>query len=334
MDTDRVISVLREQGLLSEGSVKHTPLKGGVSSDIVYFSDGSNSYVVKQAVPKLRVEDDWYADIKRNSIEPDFIRFIQKHLPEAVAELLYIDNDHHLFVMEYLGADFQNWKEQMLEGRFDAATATKAAEILSEIHLRSWYNERLKQQFNNAENFHSLRTEPYLITTGQRHADLEHIFIEEAERLKQHQEALVHGDFSPKNIMVRETRLVILDHEVAWFGDPAFDLAFFLNHLYLKMLVHYRRQREIQDLTTVVWSTYFSRVGEVKRERLEARVGRLLLMMMLARVDGKSPVEYLERNEKEFIRAFVHNQLPGRTFGQVEINSCWKSELKGWTFED
>ena len=53
--------------------------------------------------------------------------------------------------------------------------------------------------------------------------------------------ALVHGDVSPKNILVGPRGPVFLDAECAWYGDPAFDLAFCLNHLLLKCLWTPRR---------------------------------------------------------------------------------------------
>ncbi|MDR8390951.1 phosphotransferase [Aliifodinibius sp. S!AR15-10] len=333
MDKKLVTALLREENLVLESPVKFRPLAGGVSSDISLVTDGQHSYVVKQALPKLQVEDDWFADIARNNIEQDFIRFMKKYQPNAVPELLYSDEEHHLFVMEYLDEDFQNWKQQMLKGEFDHNIARNAAGVLAGIHKKSWQNHDLKQQFDNESNFHSLRTEPYLITTGKHHPKLKQLFLEEAERLKHHREALVHGDFSPKNIMVEGDRVVLLDHEVAWFGDPAFDLAFFLNHLYLKMLHHYYKHEEIKDLTETVWKVYFNNVNNLN-QNLEIRTGRLLQMLMLARVDGKSPVEYLEEGEKAFIRSFVHEWLPKQLFSQSEINMKWKSALKETQFED
>lgn len=335
MDTQLVSDILIDQGLFeADSKLQFKSLEGGVSSDIMLVTDGKRSCVVKQALPKLQVEDDWYADIERNKIEQDFTQFLAVHKPRSVPELLYSDEEHHLIVMEYLGEAFYNWKQQMLQGQFNIDTARKAARLLAEIHRKSWQNEELKQRFNNAENFHSLRTEPYLVTTGERHPELKNLFWEEAKRLRHHRQALVHGDFSPKNIMISDDRLVLLDHEVAWFGDPAFDLAFLLNHLYLKMLVQFRKQPEIQDLTSSAWDAYFGRMGASQKEEMEPRVGRLLLMLMLARVDGKSPVEYLLKPEKKFIRSFVHKHLPRENFSQHEINQKWKSALKGEAFDD
>ncbi|MFH5833987.1 phosphotransferase family protein [Halalkalibaculum sp. DA384] len=328
MNREKIVYLLKDQGLLSGSSVELKPLEGGVSSDIYLATDGRHKYVIKQALQKLQVEDDWYADISRNDIEQDFIRYLGKYRPGAIPKLIYNNKEEHFYVMEFLGKDFRNWKQEMLGGVFNRDTAVKAARLLADIHLHSQDDDDLRQQFNNLENFHSLRIEPYLITTGRRHPRLQSHFDEEAERLQQHRQALVHGDFSPKNIMVKGDRVVILDHEVAWYGDPAFDAAFFLNHLYLKMLYHYTRQGEIVDLATAAWDTYFSQLDKPLREGLEKRVGRLLLMMMLARVDGKSPVEYLEERQQKFIRDFVHHQLPGRVLFLSDINENWKSKME------
>ncbi|MDX1640430.1 MAG: aminoglycoside phosphotransferase family protein [Balneolaceae bacterium] len=328
MDKETVFSILKKEKLITGSSPEFKPLKGGVSSEIFLVTDGNNRCVVKQALPKLKVDDDWFADISRNENEQEFLKFLQTIRLGSVPKLLYRDKNHHFFVMEYLDEKFQNWKKEMLDGVFNPHTAKRAAELLAEIHLKSWEKEEIKRRFQKSENFYSLRTEPYLVTTGKRHPELKDQFFEEAERLKNHQQAIVHGDFSPKNIMVKKDRIVLLDHEVAWFGDPAFDVAFFINHLYLKMLVHFKKSAEIQDLTNIIWTAYFERLGNQKLQQMEPRIIRLLLLLMLARIDGKSPVEYLEKDQKEFVRSFVKKHLRGQTFLHAKVNSTWKEKLK------
>jgi len=325
MDKKELQSILLEEQLINDQHVTLEPLTGGVSSDIYRITDGVHTYVVKEALPKLQVQDDWYADTARNAIEQEFIQFLRTYRPDAVPKLVYSSPERQFFVMEYLDHTFKNWKQQLLKGTFETSTATRAAELLSDIHLKSRNKKEVKHTFNNKENFHSLRIEPYLLTTGQRHPKLKEMFLEEAARLEDHQEALIHGDFSPKNIILTSERLVLLDHEVAWYGDPAFDVAFLLNHLYLKMLVHYRSNKKIEDLTQIVWDRY---TKGLKNEAMEHRMGRLLLMLMLARVDGKSPVEYLQHEEKEWIRVFVHELLPKQQFSHAHINDRWKTELQ------
>lgn len=332
MDQEIITTLLRKKNLIAGSEIQFTPLKGGVSSDIFLVSDGENSVVVKQALSKLNVEDDWYADISRNDNEQKFLQFLNRVKPEATPKLLYSNSEHSFFVMEFLDEGFQNWKNQMLNGVFDPQIAEKSAELLAMIHQKSWESNDLRKEFNKANNFYELRTEPYLVTTGERHPDLQDFFFDEIERLKTHQESIVHGDFSPKNIMAKNDRVVLLDHEVAWFGDPAFDLAFFMNHLYLKMIYHFKKTGDIQDLTTIAWETYFDIMGVKKREQMELRTIRLLLMLMLARIDGKSPVEYLENDQQKFVRSFVKKHLSAGRFSQVEINKDWKEELKN-TFQ-
>lgn len=334
MDKEKITNLLRQENLVYGSEITFKHLKGGVSSDIVLVSDGENSVVVKQALAKLNVEDDWYADISRNENEQIFMKFLNKIKPGATPKLLYSNSEDSFFVMEFLDEEFQNWKKRMLKGKFDPQVAEKSAKLLATIHQKSWKNEDLKQVFDKAKNFYELRTEPYLVTTGKRHPDLKDFFFDEVERLKSHQEAIVHGDFSPKNIMVKNDRLVLLDHEVAWFGDPAFDLAFFMNHLYLKMLYHFKKTCEIEDLTKIAWTTYFDQMGEKIFLQMEERTIRLLLMMMLARIDGKSPVEYLESDQHEFVRSFVKKHLPEEEFSHEIINQNWKDELKKTFGED
>lgn len=334
MDKDLITSILREKGVIHSKKVFFEPLTGGVSSDIFLITDGENRFVVKQALPKLRVEDNWYADTSRNEVEQEFIQYVQQFLPNTVPDILYRHREHQFFVMEYLNDSFENWKEQLLERKFEPETAGKAAQILAEIHLRSRKDEEAKKKFNTTANFKSLRIEPYLITTGNRHPDLKDLFQKEAKRLENRREALVHGDFSPKNIMVNSGRVVLLDHEVAWFGDPAFDVAFLLNHLYLKMLLHADVAAQLPDLSRIVWKIYFDQVDEEQKKEMEPRIGRLLLMLMLARVDGKSAVEYFHNAEKKFVRSFVYDLLPNEVFKQREINSKWRSKLKKQSFED
>ena len=328
MDQELITSILHKKGLIDDRNIEFEPLKGGVSSDIYRVSDGIHAYVVKQALPKLKVQSDWYADISRNRIEQDFIQFVQSYMPDAVPEIFYKDREHCFFVMEFLDDDYQNWKQELLAGRFEAKTSKKTAELLAEIHIQSWNREDVKRTFGNVANFYGLRIEPYLIATGDRHPEIKNYFLDESERLGHHQEVLVHGDFSPKNIMIKDDRVIILDHEAAWFGDPAFDLAFFLNHLYLKMLFHFSRHKEINDLTQVAWTAYMQKWEWEKQEEMEGRTGRLLLMLMLARIDGKSPVEYLSEKEAGFVRSFVHELLPGQIYSQSKINEYWKLKLK------
>lgn len=328
MEKESIRSVLVESGLIRKNKIDIIPLSGGVSSDIFLIDDGHNKFIFKRAREKLDVDDPWHADISRNITEQNFINYIQKHIPGCVPQILYRDVEQRFFVMEYLDRSFENWKHQLLNGVWNAQTIIKASVLLSNIHHYSRGDEQAEILFNTSANFTNLRIEPYLITTGNRHPILKEEFYNEAKRLNDCCEALVHGDFSPKNIMVRSDRVMLLDHEVAWYGDPVFDLAFFQNHLYLKTLYHFKKMNRLPDSPDIAWQMYSNITGADIMKSIEKRFGKLLLMLMLARVDGKSPVEYLNEPQKQFIRSFVYDLFEKQIFNRNQLHSMWYSKLK------
>jgi Ser/Thr protein kinase RdoA (MazF antagonist) len=193
----------------------------------------------------------------------------------------------------------------MLCGRFSTECARMAGVFLGDVHRHSRENEEIAQQFDKMDAFWELRIEPYFIASSEQHPELDTIFIEESVRLRSAKVALVHGNFSPKNILLSKDRMVVLDGEVANYGDPAFDFAFLLSHLFLKMLYHRNYDKEIRSSVKAFLEAY----GVFSLD-FEARAGRLLLLLLMARVDGKSPVEYLTvESSKLYLRSFVRLQL-------------------------
>jgi hypothetical protein len=106
---------------------------------------------------------------------------------------------------------------------------------------------------------------------------------------------LVHGDFSPKNVLIHDHRLVLLDHEVIHFGDGAFDLGFGLTHL-LGKANHLRERRgDLANAANSFWLTYRRSMDGVPWvDGLEERACRHTLACLLARCIGRSPLEYLK----------------------------------------
>lgn len=110
---------------------------------------------------------------------------------------------------------------------------------------------------------------------------------------------LVHGDYSPKNILIHRGALVLLDHEVIHFGDPAFDLGFSLTHLLSKAHHLADRRTEFADAVTLYWHVYRQIIGDVPwAGDLESRAVRHTLACLLARVSGRSTLEYLSASER------------------------------------
>jgi aminoglycoside phosphotransferase (APT) family kinase protein len=340
---EELLELLRRDGVVRHErpaltAPTFTPLTDGVSSEIFRVDDCGQSFVVKRALPKLKVRDDWTADVDRNRVEQLCIEYVGRFLPDAVPRLLPGRKDRGYFAMEFLGPEFTSWKKLLLRAEASIDTsiehATRAAKILGAIHAHSAGDAEAASLFATTPNFEQLRIEPYLLTTASRHRDLESMIRAEAQRLAAARICLVHGDFSPKNMMVSPSRFVLLDCEVAWYGDPAFDLAFLLTHLLLKGLYHASRQiclHEIglHEMSRAFWQCYEEEVAaSIDTRALESRVARLLPMLMLARVDGKSPVEYLTApQQSEWVRRFTRAAILGAGVSLDELLAQWFTAL-------
>lgn len=292
---------LRAQGLAGEGEpARYTPLTGGVSSDIWRVDLPGRTLCIKRALPKLKVAADWQAPVSRSGYEWRWIRFVAEALPGAAPAPLAQDEGSGLFAMAFLDPGAHPvWKAQLLAGEVSAQTAAAVGETVGRIHARSAALPGLAERFDSGTNFRALRLDPYLVATAARYPGLAERLVGLATRTEATRLALVHGDVSPKNILVGPAGPVILDAECAWWGDPAFDLAFCLNHLLLKRLVVPGKTAQLRASFDAFTAAYLAQVGWEAAARLEARAAELLPALLLARVDGKSPVEYLTRDDQK-----------------------------------
>lgn len=302
----RIDAFLRDHGFVAPGEQpRFTALAGGVSSDIwrVDLPDG-RAICIKRALPKLKVAADWFAPVSRNAFEWAWIAFAARHVPQAVPRPLAHDAQAGLFAMEFLDAEhYPVWKRQLLEGRVEPGTAAEVGRLLAVLHTASSADPEVPRDFDTGASFHALRLEPYLLATARVHPALAPALEALAERTAATRVALVHGDVSPKNILVGPRGPVFLDAECAWFGDPAFDVAFCLKHLLLKCIARPDRSTALHAAFSAFVDAYFAAAGFEARTTLESRAAGLLPGLTLARVDGKSPVEYLTREtDREFVR--------------------------------
>jgi fructosamine-3-kinase len=287
-----------------------TSLTGGVSSDIWRVDFADRTLCIKRALPKLKVSADWNASTDRSNNEWAWLTFAKSVCPDAVPKLLAHDSDQHIFAMSFLPPDdYPVWKSQLLRGQVDPLMAMKMGHLLGRLHAASAGKAAIAAQFQTLENFSALRIEPYLLATARCHPDIGTQLTDLAQQLASKKIALVHGDVSPKNILIGHSEPVLLDAECAWYGDPAFDMAFLLNHLLLKCLVMPAACSKYLDAIACVSKAYFDEIQANPwelRADLERRIAGLLPALMLARVDGKSPVEYLTSGvEKNLVRQFA-----------------------------
>jgi fructosamine-3-kinase len=271
-----------------------TALSGGVSSDIWRVDVGGNTFCVKRALGKLKVSADWFASPQRNAYEWAWLNFAATHLPDHVPKPLAHDPEAGILAMSYLPeSEFPVWKAQLLSGEVRPEFGAEVGCLLGQLHSASVNDRSLVSRLGDTASFEAIRLDPYLIATSVRHAGIERPLRDLAERTKSVRIAAVHGDISPKNILTGPKGPVFLDAEAAWFGDPAFDLAFCLNHLLLKCLARPARRLPYLRSYAALSAAYLHQVDWEPRDALEYRAATLLPALLLARVDGKSPVEYL-----------------------------------------
>jgi aminoglycoside phosphotransferase (APT) family kinase protein len=326
MDSMRRMALVR-----ADQHVPLSPLAGGVSSDIFRADLPSGPVCIKRALPKLRVAADWEAPIDRNRFEVEWMRVAASVLPSAVPAILGEDRPAGCFAMAYLAPDDHPvWKGLLRDGTIDPDCAMRVGTTLGRIHAATADRPEIAARFPTDEIFHAIRLEPYLVATAHAHPDLGPRFAALVETTSTTKRVLVHGDFSPKNILIGPEGPVILDAECAWYGDPAFDLAFVLNHLLLKGVWRPQwRSRYVAAFTALV-DAYLEHVAWEPPAAVEARTAALLPGLMLARVDGKSPVEYLtDEREKELVRAFARGYLIGPAAKLATITARWDAPGSG-----
>jgi 5-methylthioribose kinase len=309
-------------GLLKRGEkAVWTPLAGGVSSDIWRVDLPGKTLCVKRALARLKVKADWQAPTERNLYEWEWFKFVHKHFPGIVPRPVAHDGEMQLLAMEFLAPeDFLVWKTELLRGETDARFAARVGGFLGKIHATSAFDKDISRTFATDKIFFALRIEAYLLAAAEKHPRASATISEIAEKTFSAKIALVHGDVSPKNILIGRENPVFLDAETAWFGDPAFDLAFCLNHFLLKAAHQPQFADGYKNCFKSFAESYLSQVNWERRAAIEARAARLLPVLYLARVDGKSPVEYItDEKVKDNIRQAALELIKNPKFRLLEI---------------
>jgi aminoglycoside phosphotransferase (APT) family kinase protein len=321
---------LRRMCLISKGQqFSAEPLSGGVSSDIWRIAAGNKQYCLKRALPRLKVPQVWEAPVARNGFEWQWFRTAGAICPQCVPNLVAHDPQAGLFVMSYLDpGSYPIWKNQLRDGIVCEKTAERVAERLAGIHAATSDDEHVARQFATDDAFYAIRLEPYLVATGGVHCDLAdslHAILQVTESTKR---ALVHGDVSPKNILVGPSGPVFLDAECAWYGDPAFDPAFCLNHLLLKCLWRPQHAKAYLACFERFAAVYLQGVSWEPQGSIESRIAHLLPALFLARIDGKSPIEYVTSEaDKNRVRDTARIFIRSPADRLSDIRRSWATQV-------
>jgi len=298
-----LLEYLRQRGHLAANEPAEAErLAGGVSNrTMLVRRERQPDWVVKQALPKLRVEVDWFCDPARIHREAAGLRTLQRILPSGqVPEFLFEDEDFHLFGMTAVPEPHDNWKTRLLAGQIDEKLMEQSAGMLAAIHTHCGQDATaLRRAFEDRSFFEALRLEPYYGFSSQQVPAANTFLNRLLAETRSRQQTLVHGDYSPKNILVHRDTLILLDHEVIHWGDPSFDCGFFLAHLLSKAHhVSERRERFLSAANLWLDGYLTQSAPQPWADDLEARIVRQTLGCLLARVRGRSQLEYLSEEER------------------------------------
>lgn len=322
----KILRALRDGGLLNPGEhPKVYPVTGGVSSLVLRVDLASGSVCVKQALSRLKVATKWIAPVERSLSETAWIRTVAALDARLVPRILAEVPVSHLFVMDYLDPETHPcWKPLLAQNAVGTDFAIAVGDALARIHAHTAHSPAAEREFAHSDLFHALRVDPYLLHTADAHPDKAAAICAIADELGRARIALMHGDVSPKNILKGPNGPIFLDAECASYGDPAFDLAFCLNHLLLKTVWHPEFVVSYMAAFQALRNAYFVRVDWEDRALLDRRVARLLAVLLLARVDGKSPVEYIvDEKKKSFVRVGASALLDETDLDISRLVSYW-----------
>jgi aminoglycoside phosphotransferase (APT) family kinase protein len=324
MNEQPILEALRRAKLIGDRDRPSIlALSGGVSGDVFKIELPHTTICVKQPLERLRVAAEWRAPVERAHSEVAWLRFAHEVEPDAVPRVLFEDRDDHLFAMEYL--PYPGWKARLMQGVADATFAGQVGARLVRIHAASAGRADIEARFAHQDLFFALRIEPYLLYTAKAHPRHAARIEALAENLAKARIALMHGDVSPKNILCGPEGPVFLDAETACYGDPVFDLAFCLNHLLLKAAHRPRDARAYANSFDALRDAYLAGVTWEDAPALDRRTAALLAALFLARVDGKSPVEYAI--DKELVRSAALRFLDQDNLTLAALASQWQESL-------
>jgi 5-methylthioribose kinase len=313
IDVNNVAEYLRCRGYVEPLEVIDAhELGGGVSNKVLFVSRScGDDFILKQGRDQLNVAEPWFCSVERIRREVDVL-LICDRLTNAVnfssplrvetPKLLFDDRENYLYAMTAAPRDCVTWKSELLAGHARTDVAESCGALLGHLHSSTWHDANLAERLHDRQFFNDLRLDPFYRQVARVHSDLKPAVEQLIDSTWKERRCLVHGDFSPKNLLVGDQRLMLIDFEVGHYGDPAFDLGFFLSHLMLKAFYHAPRNQPYFDLIDSFWKSYLTEMSEKvsagEIDRLTQRAIVNFAGCALARLDGKSKVDYLSLDDQ------------------------------------
>ena len=329
-ERDQLLAYLRDRGAIGGAEAPATQsLPGGVSNRAILVThSGREDWVIKQALPKLRVPVDWTSDPSRIQREAAGLRWLARIIPGQVPEIVFDDPERNILAMTAIPQPHYNWKTALLDGRVEPRFARAFGRLLATIHRAVEQHPELESEFAERRFFEELRLEPYYGYAARATPAAAPFLTHLIQETRARQFTLVHGDYSPKNVLIQADRLIILDFEVAHFGDPAFDVGFALTHFLSKARHLPARRDAFLELARCFWHSYHAGLSADFRALMPHFATRHTLACMLARVDGRSPLEYLDGRERDSQRRTVLALMAENIELVPELLERYQAELR------
>jgi 5-methylthioribose kinase len=297
LTTASAVDLLRAWGWIGTEPAEVEALGGGVSNVVLRVRTPDRLFVVKQSRPQLRTKAAWFSDIGRIHRERQAMETLAPLLPPgAVPLILHSAPDDYAFAMSHAPREARVWKEMLLAGEVDPVLGERAGALLGRLHQGTAGSEAV-ERLADATVFEQLRTAPFYLRVRERHADLAPLVDRLIERLRTVRDALCHGDFSPKNLLVHDGAFTLVDYETVYGGDPTMDLGFCLSHLLLKAVKRSTDRARHFEVVRAFLRGYAAEVRFRSAAELAADGVGHAGVCLLARVDGTSPVDYLVGDE-------------------------------------
>jgi 5-methylthioribose kinase len=320
LNPENVVDYLRGQGWIVPAGATARALGGGVSNIVLRVDTSERVLIVKQSLPQLRTRDAWFSDRARVYREQEVMSLLGPLLPpQAVPDVLFEDRENFVFGMAHAPEPFVVWKEKLLRGCVSTDLFHQAGILLGRIHQVTAGRAELQDRLGDHTVFVQLRVDPFYDRVRKRRPEVADAITPLIDRLMTVKEAVCHGDFTPKNLLVHEAGFTLVDYETAHYGDPTMDLGLFLAHMLLKTIKH--GDGLILDATRVFWDGYAAEARYSPLTELQAWGVAHCGVCLLARVDGTSPVEYLpDQVKQEVVRRLGRSIL-------LERISSWEGVL-------
>jgi len=332
---DNAVDYLLERGLIETGLARVEPLGGGVSNVVLRVEAEGRAVVLKQSRPQLRTRDAWFSALDRVYREQEVMQALHPLLPPlTVPEILFVDRPNYVFVMSHAPLGSRVWKEMLLAGEIDLTIGESVGKVLGLMHEHTAADPRLVQSFRDHTAYVQLRVDPFYRRVQERRPEVAGAIAPIIERMLTVEEALCHGDYTPKNILVHERSFTLVDYETAHYGDPTMDLGLCLAHLMLKAVRRPVNRRAYFDLTRAFWRGYDEAVELAPKEKWQARGIEHFAVCALARIDGTSPVDYLPEEPKcEAVRRLARRILFDGPTLWADVLDMADTELRRFEYE-